>query len=76
MYQESSFLGAFFGTMYCRIAGASRASPPGPSPGLCPVPTGGLTAPPDSLLLQAMNIVPSAGYHFHSCPHDRFGPPL
>ena len=45
--------GAFFGTVYCRIAGAS---PPGPPPGLCPGPTGGLITPPpqDNQLLQAM----------------------
>ena len=30
MYQESGFLGTFFGTVYCRIAGAS---PPGPHQG-------------------------------------------
>ena len=27
-----------------------RASPPGPPPGLCPGPAGGLTAPPDPQL--------------------------
>ena len=42
MYQESGFWGAFFGTVYCRIAGALT---PGPPPGLCPGPTVGLIAP-------------------------------
>ena len=34
--------GAFFGTVYCRVAGASGGFASRPPPGLCPGPTGGL----------------------------------
>ena len=76
------FLGAFF-LVLC-IAGSLELSgtlPPGPLPGLCPGPTGGLIAPPRQPAtpgneIRSLNIVLSAGYHFHPCPHDKFGPPL
>ena len=48
MYQESGLLGAFFGTVYCRIAGASGGFAPGPPPGLCPGPTGGAYSTPQT----------------------------
>ena len=53
IYQESGFGGIFLVhlTVYCRIAGASGASPPGPPTGICPAPTGGLAAPPDNQLI-------------------------
>ena len=35
MYQESGFWGAFFGTVYCRIAGASGNFIPWTPPQLC-----------------------------------------
>ena len=41
-YQESGFLGKFFCTVYCRMAGTSGGFAPGPPPGLCPGPTEGL----------------------------------
>ena len=52
MYQESGFFflggGHFFGTVYCRIAGASGNFAPWTPPRLCLGPTGGggLTFPP------------------------------
>ena len=57
------FVGAFFYTLYCRIAGTSggfapwtptRALLPGPPPGLCPGSTGRLQHPLNTLLFQAM----------------------
>ena len=54
MYQESGFSGAFFDTLYCRIAGASWSFALGRPRGLCPRPTGGLQHPPDPLLFQAI----------------------
>ena len=54
MYQESGFLGAFFGTVYCRITGASWGFSPWTPPGLFPGSTGELIAPPDNQLLQTM----------------------
>ena len=49
-----------------------------PPPGLCPGPTGELIAPPrqpntQGNEIRSLHIVPSAGYHFHPCPHDKFG---
>ena len=58
------FFGGIFDTLYCRTAGASRPLDPlGPAaaPGNDP---------------RSLHIVPSAGYHFHPFPHDKFGPPL
>ena len=81
IYQESGFLGAFFGTVYCRVAGASGGFAPGLPPGLCPGATGGLMAAPTQPAapdneIRSLHIVLSAGYHCHPCPHDKFGPPL
>ena len=49
-----AFGGEFFGTVYCRITGASGGFAPGPPSGLCPGLTEGLIAPPDNQPLQAM----------------------
>ena len=43
--------------------------------------TGGLIAPPRQPATpgnerRSLHIMLSAGYHFHPCPHDKFGPPL
>ena len=73
IYQESGFLGAFFGTVYCRVAGASGGLPPGPTGGLIAAPT--QPAAPGNEI-RSLHIVLSAGYHCHPCPHDKFGPPL
>ena len=40
------FLGAFFALCTAGSLELPGASPPGPSPGFCPGPTGGLIAPP------------------------------
>ena len=74
MYQESGFWGHFL--VLC-TAGSQEL--PGASP---PRPTGGLIAPPPRQPatpgneIRSLHIVLSAGYHFHPCPHDKFGPPL
>ena len=72
MYQESGFLGHFLDILYCRIAGASG--------GYAPWTHWGLKAPPRPLVAQgndlwSLHILPSAGYHFHLCPQDKFAPP-
>ena len=85
MYQESGFWGAFFCTVYCRIAGASGNFAPWTRQRLCLGSTGegggGLAAPPRQATalgndIRSLHIVPLARYHFHPCPHDKFGPPL
>ena len=81
MHQESSFWGAFF--WYCVLQNRwsfQGLRLLGPPQGLCPGPTGGLQHPRPPAArgndLWSLHIVPSAGYHFHLCPHDKFGPPL
>ena len=49
------------------------ASPPGPPEGLIARPRQPATPGNE---IHSLNIVLSAGYHFHPCPHDKFGPPL
>ena len=62
-----------FGTVYCRVAEASGGFAPGPTGGLIAAPT--QPAAPGNEI-RSLDIVLSAGYHCHPCPHDKFGPPL
>ena len=64
-----------------RLLELPGALPPGPPPGLCPGPTGGLIMPPRETAtpgneIRSLHIVLLAGYHFHPCPQDKFGLPL
>ena len=73
IYQESGCWGAFL--VLCT---AGSLELPG---ALCPGPTGGLTAAPTQPAapgneIRSLDIVLSAGYYCHPCPHDKFGPPL
>ena len=73
MYQESGLLGAYFGTVYFRITGASEGFAPG-SNGRLIVPHRQPASPGDEI--RSLHIVLSAGCHFYPCPHDKFGPRL
>ena len=75
------FLGAFFSTVYCRIAGASGGFASWtPTKALPWTHWGTYTAPrlpaTPGNEIRSLHIVLSAGYHFHPCPHDKFGPPF
>ena len=74
MYQESGFLGAFFGTVYCRIAGTSGGVLPWTYWGAYNTPPRQTATPANEIW--SLHIVLSAGYHFHPCTHYKFGPPL
>ena len=71
MSQESVFWGHFFALCTAGLLELPEA---------LPWTHGGLTATLRSPAapandLRSWHIVPSAGYHFHPCLHDKFGPP-
>ena len=67
-------LGAFFGTVYCRIAGASGGFAPWTNWGAYSTPSRQTATPGNEI--RSLHVVLSAGYQFHPGPHDKFGQPL
>ena len=66
-------LGAFLVLCTAGSLELPGALPPGPTGGLIAAPT--QPAAPGNEI-RSLDIVLSAGYDCHPCPHDKFGPPL